>query len=100
CMSGFREAVEYCGFSDLGYRGLPFTWDNRREGSHNIKVRLDRALGNESWLNLFGKSTVTHVQTVESDHCAVFVHVVPTRMPHGGGKVFRYENMWQRHHRN
>ena len=28
CMSGFREAVEYCGFSDLGYRGLPFTWDN------------------------------------------------------------------------
>ena len=88
CMSGFREAVEYCGFSDLGYRGLPFTWDNRREGSHNIKVRLDRALGNESWLDLFGKSTATHVQIVESDHCAVFVHVVPTGCLMAVGKPF------------
>jgi hypothetical protein len=37
-MEGFREAVEYCGFRDLGYTGLPYTWDNRREGAPNIKL--------------------------------------------------------------
>lgn len=41
---GFREMVQYCEFMDLGYSGAPYTWDNRREGDRNIKVRLDRAL--------------------------------------------------------
>ena len=42
-MEGFREAVSICGFSDLGFIGLPYTWDSRQDGDHNIKVRLDRA---------------------------------------------------------
>lgn len=25
-MDGFREAVQICGFSDLGFSGLPYTW--------------------------------------------------------------------------
>jgi hypothetical protein len=28
-MEGFREAVDLCGFTDLGFIGLPYTWDNR-----------------------------------------------------------------------
>lgn len=28
-MDGFRDAVEVCGFADLGYVGLPWTWINR-----------------------------------------------------------------------
>jgi hypothetical protein len=28
-MDGFREVVAECGFVDLGYIGLPYTWDNR-----------------------------------------------------------------------
>jgi hypothetical protein len=70
-MEGFREVVQYCGFTDLGFSGAPFTWDNRRDGVHNIKVRLDRALADEKWLDLFGDSVVSHVQTTVSDHCAI-----------------------------
>lgn len=100
CMEGFREAVEYCGFPDLGFKGLLYTWDNRREGSRNIKVRLDRRLADNAWLDRFGESSATHIQTTESDHCAVHVHIVRTGIYRGGGrdKPFRYENMWQRHH--
>jgi len=99
CMEGFREAVDYCGFSDLGFRGLPYTWDNRREGSRNIKVRLDRGLADAAWLDLFGGSLVTHVQTAESDHCAILVQFRASfSLERGRGKPFRYENMWQRHH--
>jgi hypothetical protein len=75
CMEGFRDTMDYCGFSDLGYKGLPYTWDNRRECAQNVKVRLDRGLADEAWLDLFGESSVTHVQTTESDHCAVPVHI-------------------------
>jgi hypothetical protein len=29
-MEGFREVVDYCGFRDLVYSSLPYTWDNQR----------------------------------------------------------------------
>jgi hypothetical protein len=28
-MEGFREAVQICGFLDLGFIGLPYTWDTQ-----------------------------------------------------------------------
>jgi hypothetical protein len=56
-MEGFRDTMDYCGFSDLGYKGLPYTWDNRRECAQNVKVRLDRGLADEAWLDLFGESS-------------------------------------------
>jgi hypothetical protein len=98
-MEGFRETVEACGFMDLGYSGLPYTWDNKREGRSNIKVRLDRCLADDGMLDLYGASSVLHVQTTESDHCAVLVKLC---RPYDLGnrrcaKPFRYENMWQRH---
>ena len=31
-MDGFREVMDVCGFTDLGYIGLPYTWDNRQHG--------------------------------------------------------------------
>jgi len=40
-MEGFRDVISYAGFTDLGFSGLPYTWDNRRDGRHNVKVRLD-----------------------------------------------------------
>jgi hypothetical protein len=41
-MEGFREAVADYGFLDLGFSGLPYTWDNWQGESENVKVRLDR----------------------------------------------------------
>jgi hypothetical protein len=31
-MDGFCDAVNICGFTDLGFLGLPYTWDNRQQG--------------------------------------------------------------------
>ena len=72
-MEGFREAVAVCGFTDLGFIGLPYTWDNRQDDAHNIKVRLDRGLANDDFLDLFREVKVWHVQTTISDHCALVV---------------------------
>jgi hypothetical protein len=74
-MDGFRDAVSICGFTNLGFVGPPYTWDNRLQEPHNIKVRLDRAFANGSFLDLFQTIKVWHVQTTESDHCCLVVEL-------------------------
>lgn len=53
-IAGFQEVVVDCGFFDLGFSGLPFTWDNRQEGNNNVKVRLDRAFGDHKFMRELG----------------------------------------------
>lgn len=96
-MEGFWEVVELCGFTDLGYIGLPYTWDNRQPESTNVKVRLDRGFANAEFLNLYQSTRVWHVQTTESDHCCLLLECrrddgVRSRRK----RAFRYENMWRR----
>lgn len=52
-MDGFQDAITFCELKDMGYVGLPFTWDNRQEGVRNVKVRLDRAFADEAFLTVF-----------------------------------------------
>jgi hypothetical protein len=98
-MEGFCDVMSYGGFTDLGYNGLPYTWDNRREGRHNVKVCLDRAIVDDALLDMFGDSVVTHIQTTESDHCALLIRLQRTGWLQGQRRErpFRYENMWRRH---
>lgn len=98
-MEGFRESVDFCSFSDLGYSGLPYTWDNRQDGTHNIKARLDRALAYDRFLERFDGTSVSHIQTIESDHCAILISLRKSNWLDGAvtGKPFKYENMWRRH---
>ena len=72
-MDGFRDAVAICGLSDLGFTGLPYTWDNRQQGDQNIKVRLDRGLATTTFVDLFAEVNVKHIQTAESDHCCLLI---------------------------
>jgi hypothetical protein len=61
CMDMFREALEDCGLEDLGYTCDLFTWRNYH---HNvdcyIRERLDRAVANTEWRNLFLGYEVIH----------------------------------------
>lgn len=96
-MDGFREAVAFCGLSDLGYIGLPNTWDNREQDGNNTKVRLDRGLVSAEFLNLFSTVKVWHVQTTESDHCSLVLECSQTEGRRNKKKrTIRYENMWRR----
>lgn len=98
-MEGFREAVHTCGFPDLGFIGLPYTWDNRQQeqGADNVKVRLDRGLASSTFLSLFQNVKVWHVQTTESDHCSLVLECLKgSSRRWRGRRRFRYENMWRR----
>jgi hypothetical protein len=93
-MDGFRDVVDSCGFTDLGFIGLPYTWDNRQQGTQNIKVRLDRGFANGGLLDLFQNIKVLHVQTTESDHCCLLIELHEHHEQRDNGrKGFCYENM-------
>jgi hypothetical protein len=96
-MEGFQDAVSVCGFSNLEFIGLPYTWDNHQEADHNIKVRLDRGLATDSFMSLFSEVKIWHIQTTTSDHYALVMecleHSLNTRHRK---RNFHYENMWQR----
>lgn len=102
-MTIFQDVVADCGFTDLGYSGLPYTYDNKQDGFRNVKVRLDRALGDGRFLDVLGDTSVKHVQLVKSDYCAVLVEVRPPTVERAEerrrrtARPFRCEDMWFRH---
>ena len=98
-MQAFREVVDHCSFQDMGWRGVPFTWDNKQHGDANVKARLDRAFANASFLDLFEFMSVKHISSTTSDHCYVLAElkVEQARAWPRAAKSFRYENVWQTH---
>jgi hypothetical protein len=74
-MSLFREALNDCDLVDLGFVGLPYTYDNGRGGDANVKVCLDRAVADTNWRDLFAEATVHHLVSSRSDHCPLLVEI-------------------------
>lgn len=101
-MEALQQVAEDCNFVDLGFNGLPYTWDNRQEGERNVKVRLDRAFGDHKFMEVLLDTSVRHAPMAGSDHCALVVEVkkhrpINRRRRQRRKRVFRYENMRQRH---
>lgn len=92
-MEGFWDAVNVCGFQDLGFLGPKFTWCNMQEGSNRIYLRLEKAFANLEWLNFFKNLKVHHLieSTLDnfllriSDSCPL----APTRK-----RRFHFKAMW------
>ncbi|KAK9986453.1 hypothetical protein SO802_031404 [Lithocarpus litseifolius] len=84
-MDGFRKVVNVCGYKDLGYSGLDFTWCNMKEGKNRVYLRLDRALTTNDWINHFNGTRVLHLGDSTSDHCALLITdsiaMQPSRKP-------------------
>jgi len=39
-MEDFRDVLGLCGLQDLGFSGLPWTYDTNRGGNRNVKVSV------------------------------------------------------------
>jgi hypothetical protein len=95
-MIPFQETVDDCELIDLGYSGLPYTWDNKKSGASNVKARLDRSFGNQALIQLFPVIKVRHVSIVESDHCMLWTELSQCQV-HRPARSFKYKNVWQTH---
>ena len=95
-MEAYREALEFCGMHDLGFVGLPWTFDNKQFGRRNVRVRLDRAVADDNWSNLFDQASVEHLVSPCSDHCPILLRLAPADAQRVKPKILRYEIMWER----
>ena len=95
-MASFREVLEFHSLWDLGFQGQWYTWDNRRLGLENIKERLDRAVANPEWTNIFSEAGVQHLFTSASDHCPILLHLFTSILLPRRKRQFRFEQAWCR----
>ena len=94
-MQEFRDAIDYCGFIDLGFVGEPFTWCNNRLGSATIWERLDRGLAMAEWLSMFPNASIHHIDNDTSDHCPLWLTLDATISGHSSPRrPFRFEEIW------
>ena len=98
-MSLFRDCMEECGLVDLGYTGPKYTWNNRQEGDDLVRVRLDRAVANGDFLELFNDCKVENVITTTSDHFSLTIMVASMNdvtRPTPVHQQFHFEAAWLR----
>jgi len=97
-MDRFREALEECSLTDLGFVGDPFTWRNDSHMSENyIKERLDRAVADEAWCGRFPGFRVINGDPRHSDHRPIIVKLTTEESESRslrGGQTFRFEAGW------
>jgi exonuclease III len=95
----FRETMDVCGLADLGYTGIPWTFEKKVAGGTYCRVRLDRALASPCWSARYPMAEVKHLASIAmSDHLPILLELEPRepreqRHQH----VFRYETMWESH---
>jgi len=59
-----------------------------------VKERLDRALANNFWFNLFPNATIETFVAPASDHYPILLKCSPTPRPQYHKRNFHYENVW------
>ena len=95
-MKDFRECLSSCGLFDLGFVGQRFTWCNGREGEKRTKLRLDRMVASESWVQRFSEASVHHFSMSISDHCLLTLYLNRRQSHKLVRKRFFFEGMWTR----
>ncbi|KAM0870562.1 hypothetical protein ACQ4PT_039934 [Festuca glaucescens] len=97
-MAAFRDALMICELKDLEFQGTPFTYDNMRRGNANVKVRLDRALADDRWRDIYSDASVVHLVSPCSDHYPLLIKMTREVVSSPMRKCKRYEIMWERGH--
>ncbi|GMJ13760.1 hypothetical protein HRI_005045200 [Hibiscus trionum] len=92
-MSNFREALDDCSLSDVGYQGRWFTWEKGKFEATNIRERLDRGVANNAWWSCHTHFVLSHLAHSFSDHCPLLVNT----SPHSDSRAhwhFKFEAAW------
>ncbi|XP_043703872.1 uncharacterized protein LOC122653966 [Telopea speciosissima] len=91
----FRNLIDQCNLMDLGSHGPRYTWNNRRAGNANIRIKLDHALANPEWGMLFEDAVVFVKAALKSDHNPLLVDTNGGKS--NGPRPFRFEAAWDWH---
>lgn len=90
----FNSCLDDIEMEDMTFKGMLFTWSNKRGGMGHIKSKLDRVLINGSWLDTFLESDTTFLAPGISDHSFILVNVLPEVQKR---RPFKFFSFWMRH---
>jgi hypothetical protein len=93
-INGFREAVEEAGLLDIEWVGYPFTWFKSLGTERAVEEKLDRAMANIEWCNLFTHAILECLTTTASDHYPLFLNWKQRGANNKPPKKFKFENSW------
>lgn len=74
-MEAFHQALNQCGLKDIGFKGYPYAWRNRRGKDNSMQVRLDRFVCSFNQFVKFSDSKVTNYRIIGSDHIHIVLNV-------------------------
>lgn len=87
----FNNMIQNCGLMEFPSRGNTLSWRGRR-GGHVVRCRLDRALGNNEWHNLFPCSFVEYLAMIGSDHRPIVATIDDKVLKFR--RQFRFDKRW------
>ncbi|XP_069143402.1 uncharacterized protein [Solanum lycopersicum] len=91
----FGDCVRDMGVNELQWTGNYYTWTNKQCGKDRISSRIDRAFGNDEWMDKWGNVNVDYGNPSISDHSSMMIILQKTQQ-HGKGS-FKFFNVWTEH---
>ena len=67
--SDLLAMITNCDLLQIPTKGLPFTWTNMIKAQSQVEMRLDRCLGNFSWVDAWPSMVCSTLPRISSDHC-------------------------------
>ena len=92
----YREKMDDCNLSDLGYIGSKFTWFNKRK-NQPIFERLDRCWASPNWITAYPSAIANNLPRLSSDHNPILLTLKPI-MSNRPKKMFKFEPFWLAEH--
>lgn len=72
----FIGVIEACGLTDLSFHGKKFTWCKHRSVDSRIWKRIHREMVNDEWPEIMSQSNITHLSSIDSDHCSFLLEII------------------------
>ena len=87
--------MDECHLEDLGFKGYPYTWNNKRPGEANTRIQLDRAIAMREWRKKFQLISVVCLAPHASDHLPIVLHTQKfEKQSRQGRRGFKFEESW------
>lgn len=94
-MIDFKTCINQMEMRDLRYYGTKFSWSNKQLNDP-IARKLDRALINEDWLEIFPRSIANFLAPENSDHTLCCISL-DSPVPQAGTNPFKLYNYLTQH---
>ncbi|KAK9706615.1 hypothetical protein RND81_07G139200 [Saponaria officinalis] len=93
----FNSWIENNHMLELNFSGPPHTWSRGCTPETRKWARLDRALCNQGWRELYEEASVRHLIQNHSDHCPLLVNTNGFAPINRITRPFRFQAAWMNH---